>query len=306
MSQEVVYSTYGGTDVLEVVESDPPVPEPGQVRVRVKAAGIQPFDVKQRRGDTADWAPAKFPQVSGSEFAGVVDELGEGVTEPAVGAEVIGWPVGGAHTQYAVARADALVAKPPGMPWEEAGAIGASGQTAHTSLQALDVAAGETVLIHAAAGGVGTAAVQLAKAWGAEVVGTASERNHEYLRELGAVPVTYGAGLVERVREAAPDGVDAALDAVGTEDALRASIDLVGDLQRIGTIAGQEIAPDLGVRILGMKRSTERLAELVRLYAEGKLRVHLHAAFSLDDAAKAHREVETGHVRGKVVLVPSR
>ncbi|NDL59623.1 NADP-dependent oxidoreductase [Phytoactinopolyspora mesophila] len=301
-SRAVTFDRYGEAAVLDIVDVELARPGPGQVRVRVRAAGVQPFDVKLRRGDTADWAPARFPQGGGSEFAGVVEELGDDVTEFAVGDEVIGWAVGAAHADHAVARVAALVRKPSAMSWEEAGALGASGQTAHTSLEALHVSAGETVLIHAAAGGVGTAAVQIARAWGASVIGTASPRNHGYLRELGAVPVEYGPGLVARVREAAPAGVDAALDAVGTEEAMRASADLVTDPGRAGTIAGQELAEQMEVRVLGTQRSAERLGKLVDLYEQGRLRVHIHAAFPLTDAVAAHREVERGHVRGKVVL----
>ncbi|WP_166348495.1 NADP-dependent oxidoreductase [Phytoactinopolyspora limicola] len=303
-SRAVVFDGYGDASVLRVVEMPPPQPGAGRVRVRVHAAGIQPFDVKLRRGDTADWAPARFPQGGGSEFAGVVDQLGPGVTEFAVGDEVVGWAVGAAHADHALARADSLVRKPSALPWAEAGALGASGQTAHTSLQALEVRGGETVLIHAAAGGVGTAAVQIARAWGATVIGTASERNHRYLRELGAVPVAYGSGLVDRVRAAAPGGIDAALDAVGTEEALQVSAELVTDRDRAGTIAGHGLAEEYGVRVLGTERSAERLASLVELCVSGQLRVRIHATYPLAEVAAAHREVESGHVRGKIVLVP--
>jgi enoyl reductase len=303
MSRTVVFDEYGDAGVLKIVDVEPPEPGPGRVRIRVRAAGLQPFDVKLRRGDTADWAPARFPQGGGSEAAGVVDAVGEGVTEFAVGDDVLGGTTGASHAEYAVAKVGDLIAKPPGMPWEQAGALSASGQTAHAALSALGVRTGETVLVHAAAGGVGSMAVQLVKAWGGDVVGTASERNHDYLRELGAVPVMYGEGLVERVRQVAPHGVDAALDAVGTREALDASVELVADRNRIGTIAGQQFVADLGIRSLGLQRSADRLAELVRLYSDGRLRVHVHATYPLDEAAAAHRELETGHVRGKVVLV---
>ncbi|NED97663.1 NADP-dependent oxidoreductase [Phytoactinopolyspora alkaliphila] len=305
MGRAVVFDEYGDAEVLRVVDADPPVPGPGKVRIRVRAAGLQPFDVKLRRGDTADWAPARFPQGGGSEAAGVVDALGDGVTRFAAGDEILGGTTGPAHAEYALAKVDDLIVKPANMPWDEAGALSASGQTAHAALTALGVRAGETVLIHAAAGGVGSMAVQLVRAWGGVVVGTASERNHAYLRELGAVPVTYGDGLVQRVRQAAPGGVDAVLDAVGTREVLDASVELVPDRNRIGTIAGQEFAGDLGIRSLGLERSAGRLAELVSLYDDGRLRVHVHATYPLEDAAAAHREVESGHVRGKIVLTVS-
>jgi enoyl reductase len=300
-NRAVRFDEYGAPSVLKIVDVDAPEPGPGRVLIRVRAAGVQPFDVNLRRGDTADWAPATFPHTGGTEFAGEVTALGHGVTGVAIGDDVIGWAAA-AFADYTSARAESLVAKPPSMPWDEAGALGASGQTAHTSLEALRVTAGETVLIHAAAGGVGTAAVQIARAWGATVVGTASARNHQYLRELGAVPVEYGPGLAGRVREAAPSGIDAALDAAGTQEALRVSAELVADRERAGTIAGHGMAEQFGIRELGTERSAERLAALVDLYTRGLLRVHVHAAYPLTDAAAAHREVESGHVRGKVVL----
>jgi NADPH:quinone reductase-like Zn-dependent oxidoreductase len=187
------------------------------------------------------------------------------------------------------------------MPWEEAGVLTASGQTAHTALGTLGVGHGDTVLIHAAAGGVGSFAVQIARAWGARVIGTASERNHDYLRSLGAVPVVYGPGLVDRVKAAAPEGVSAALDAAG-EEALRASVELVGDRSRIGTIVAFDRVEELGVRAIRSQRSKDRLAELVQLYEQGELKIHVSRTFSLSEAAEAHRIVESGHVRGKVVL----
>ncbi|ALG09847.1 NADP-dependent oxidoreductase [Kibdelosporangium phytohabitans] len=304
MSKAVVFSEYGPPEVLRVVDLPAARPGPGQVRVRVRAAGIQPFDNLFRSGQTAQWVPAHFPQQVGNEAAGVVDAIGPGVTEFAVGDEVLGWVELAAFAEHAVMAVDQLVAKPAGMPWEEAGALSASGQTAHTALRELAVNDGETVLVHAAAGGVGSIAVQLAVAWGATVIGTASERNHDYLRTLGAIPVTYGDGLAERVRALAPDGVHAALDGVATEDSLHTSLELVHDTHRVGTVAFNPIAQRLGVRRLGTQRSTDRLRELTALHTKGALKVAVHRTYSLDEIADAHREVETGHVRGKVVIVP--
>jgi enoyl reductase len=299
----VVFSAYGDADVLHTVEVDKPEPGPGQVRVAVRAAGVQPFDALFRSGAAQRWLPARFPQRLGNEFAGVVETLGEGVTGWSVGAEVLGWAMLACYAEHVVAGADELGPKPAAMPWAEAGVLSASGQTAATALAQLGVGKDDTVLVHAAAGGVGTFAVQIARASGAGVVGTASQRNHDYLRSLGAVPVSYGDGLVERVRAVAPQGVDAALDASGTVEALRASLDLVGDRHRIGTVAFQPAADDLGVRRLSTERSTGRLAELVDLYEAGKLRVVIQQAYPLAQAAAAHRAIETGHVRGKLVLL---
>ncbi|GIN39397.1 MULTISPECIES: NADP-dependent oxidoreductase [Heyndrickxia] len=295
-------STFGPPDVLQVIEFDTPYAGPEQVRVRIKAAGIQPFDVEVRK---SGWAPpgfdVRYPQILGNEFAGIIDQVGDKVTDFSVGDEVLGWALLSCYAEYVVVSADQIVYKPQNMPWEEAGAITASGQTAHTALQELGVDKGDTILIHAAAGGVGTFAVQLAQAWGATVIGTASEQNHDYLRSLGALPITYGPDLAERVRALVPKSVDIAFDAAGDE-ALRASLELVQNKKRIGTIVAFSLAEELGVRQIRSHRTVGRLAELVELYSQGKLKVHIRKAFPLQRAADAHREIESGHGRGKVVL----
>lgn len=301
MKAMAFYST-GSPDVLQIVNFEVPEAGPGEVRVRIKAAGVQPFDTAVRSGG---WAPPgsqiRTPQILGNEFAGIVDQTGEGVTEFAPGDEVLGWAVLSCYAEYVTVPVNQIVRKPRHMPWDEAGAFTASGLTAYTALKELCVGPGDTVLIHAAAGGVGSAAVQLAALWGATPIGTASPQNHDYLRSLGAVPVAYGEGLVERVRALVPDGADAALDAAG-EDALRASIELVPDKNRIGTIVSFELAAQLGVRMIRNQRSAQRLAELTGWYEEGKFRAHVRKTFPLEQAADAHREIEQGHGRGKVVL----
>lgn len=296
-------TSFGPPDVLRIMELDEPEAKRGQVRVRVKSAGVQPFDCAVRsQGWTPPGLSLHFPQILGNEFAGIVDQVGEEITGISVGDEVLGWAMLSCYAEYVVVGVDQIVHKPREMPWEEAGVITASGQTAHTALQELKVSQNDTVLIHAAAGGVGTFAVQLAKAWGATVIGTASPGNHEYLRSLGAIPVAYGDGLIERVRALAPQGVDAALDAAG-DDALLASVELVANRERIGTIISFELGQQLGVRLIRSQRSKERLADLVELYRQEKVNVHVRKAFPLEEAANAHREVEAGHGRGKVVLV---
>jgi NADPH:quinone reductase-like Zn-dependent oxidoreductase len=182
------------------------------------------------------------------------------------------------------------------MPWEVAGGFSAGAQTAHIALREIGVGAGDTVLIHGAAGAVGTVATQLAVAWGATVIGTAAEANHEYLRSLGASPVAYGEGLLDRLRPA-----DAALDAAGGA-ALDASLELVRDRGRIVTLVEHARAAELGVRVTPNLRSAERLAELADLYARDGLRIHVRSSYPLERAADAHREIETGHGRGKIVL----
>lgn len=291
----------GGPDVLRLMEVDTPQAGVGQVRVRVKAAGVQPFDCAVRAGWTPPGAPPGFPRIPGNEFAGVIDEVGEGVAGVAVGDEVLGFDLLNAYAEYLVVPGEHVVAKPAGMPWEVAGGFSAAAQTAHIALREVGVGKGETVLIHGAAGAVGTVAVQLAVEWGATVVGTASEANHDYLRSLGAIPIAYGEGLLERVRAVAPDGVHAAVDGAGG-DALAVSLAVVPDRVRILTLVEHGKAKDLGIRVTPGLRSAARLAELTELYRRGKLRIHVRKAFPLERAAAAHRDVETGHGRGKVVI----
>ncbi|MGH6654804.1 MAG: NADP-dependent oxidoreductase [Actinocrinis sp.] len=302
MARAVVYNSYGGPEVLHVVELPDPEPGPGQVRIRVRAAGVQPADTKLRSGAWQSWAPVTFPGRLGNEAAGVVDAVGPDVDGFAVGDEVLG-PANGAYADTVVASAKMLARKPAALSWSEAGALSASGQTASTVLEDLAIGPGETLLINAAAGGVGLIATQIAVARDVKVIGTASEGNHEFLRSLGAVPVSYGPGLADRVRAAAPGGVDAALDAAGGEG-LAVLLDLVGEPDRVGTIADQAQAAKLGVRSLGTRRSGGRLAELVALAAGGDLRVFIWREFPLDQVAEAHRESEGRHLRGKIVLLP--
>ncbi|MEU6235677.1 NADP-dependent oxidoreductase [Kitasatospora sp. NPDC047058] len=299
----VTVPRFGGPEVLRVTEMPAPAAGQGEVRVRVRAAGVQPVDLAVREGFTPPGATVELPVVPGNEFAGVVDQLGPGSYGWEVGDEVLGFRLLHSHAEFVTLDTSHLVAKPAAMPWEQAGSLSASGQTAHVGLSELKVGKGDTVLVHGASGGVGTVAVQLARAWGATVIGTASERNHDYLRELGAIPVAYGEGLVERVRAAAPQGVDAALDAAG-RGALEASVRLVADKDRIGTIVDYATAGRLGLRQLRGQRTAARLAELVELWEAGGLRLEIAGNFPLERAADAHRLVGTGHVRGKVVLTP--
>jgi enoyl reductase len=302
MTRAVVFDEYGGPDVLRIAQVPDPEPGPGQVRIRVRAAGVQPADTKLRSGAWHGWAPVDFPARLGTEATGVIDAVGTDVDGFAPGDEVLG-PASGAYADAVVADAKQLARKPAALTWSEAGALAASGQTASTVLEDLAVRPGETLLVNAAAGGVGGMAVQIAVAQGVRVIGTAREANHDFLRSLGAIPVAYGPGLADRVRAAAPEGVDAALDAAGG-DALQTSLDLVGKPDRVGTVADAAAAARLGVRRLGTRRSGERLAGLVALAAAGQLRVFVWKEYPLDQAAQAHRESEARHLRGKIVLVP--
>ncbi|MFJ2437778.1 NADP-dependent oxidoreductase [Streptomyces anulatus] len=303
--EAIVYEEFGGPGVLHLERLDPPRPGPGQVRVAVRAAGVNPLDHKIRNGWMEGAFTTPLPATPGAEFAGVVLEAGEGVTEFAPGDEVLGWSATGSYATEALAEAASLARKPDGLSWEEAAVLPVATDTASRVLDELALTEGETLLLHGAGGGVGSVAVQLAVARGATVIGTASPANHDYLRVLGAVPVAYGDGLVERVRELAPEGVDAVFDASG-RGALPASIELRGGTtDRIVTIADGDAA-ELGVAFSsgGGGPSADRLGANARLAETGELRVEIAQVFPLADAASAHALSEGGHVRGKLVLLP--
>lgn len=315
MSQAVVASAYGGPEVLSVIDVDVPEPGPGQVRIAVRAAGVNPFDHKMYSGAFgAD--PAKLPMRLGAEAAGVVTAVGADATGPAgpvrVGDEVIAYRAPGAYAAEVVVAASAVVPKPAGLSWEQAGGLMVAGATAVHVLAAIGLGKGDTVLIHGAAGGVGLVAVQLAVAGGATVVATASPAKHELLRELGAVPVAYGPGLADRVRAAAPEGIRAAADLVGTDEAVDVSVELVTDRSRIATIAGFQRGVQAGIKLLGGGPGADpgtEIREAARLrlteaVTAGRLRILIASRHPLREAAAAHRESEAGHTTGKIVLVP--
>ncbi|SFQ42415.1 NADP-dependent oxidoreductase [Salibacterium halotolerans] len=296
------FSSYGSPSVFRMMEFEDPQASSGEVRIRIKAAGVLPFDRRVRKGWTPPGLSIDFPVIPGNEFAGIIDQVGEGVNGFSVGDHVLGFTVLKSYAEYLVVNPDRIVIKPANMPWDVAGGFSGNGQGAHMALEAIGVGNGDTVLIHAAAGGLGTFASQLAQVWGASaVIGTASKGNHDYLRSLGVIPVTYGNGLVERIRELAPEGVDAALDAAGP-DALRASMELVKNKERIRTMVSSDLAQELGIPSSFGTRSVARISELTDLYAQGKLHIHIRKEFPLNQAADAHRKIENGHGRGKVVL----
>ena len=303
MPRAVVFSEYGSPAVLHIVDQPEPVPAPGEVLVRVKAAGVQPFDAMFRAGHVRQWAPARFPQRLGNEFAGMITGIGDGVAKFKIGDAVLGWSRGDAYADMITVPADQIVIKPECMSWTEASALSASGQTASTALDALSLEEGETLLVHAAAGGVGSFAVQIGAARGVRVVGTASAANHDYLRALGAIPVDYHGDLVAAVRAVAPQGIDAALIAVGGEAPLKSSVALIENRRRIVTVAFEPSAEHYGISRIGTQRSRDRLASLIALYEAGKLQVPVAKLFPLSEAADAHWLIETGHSRGKPVIV---
>jgi NADPH:quinone reductase-like Zn-dependent oxidoreductase len=303
----IAFSEYGPADVLHRQEAPVPEPGPGQVRIAVRAAGLNALDHKIRAGYMEQVFPVTFPHVPGVEAAGVVEALGEGVTGLTTGDQVFGSTATGAYAGYALARADRVALKPGTLSWEEAAALPVAAETSYRVLEILAVQPGETLLVHAAAGAVGVIAVQIAVARGLKVIGTASEGNHELLRSLGVTPVVYGDGLAERVRALAPDGVDAVLDAAGRDDAIGVSIELTGGKERVVSIADAMGAARQGVRFSSgaggdEQRHLPAFEEVLALHAAGTLRIPVHRAYPLDRAADAHRESEGGHLAGKIVI----
>jgi NADPH:quinone reductase-like Zn-dependent oxidoreductase len=299
---KVAYVTVpGGPEVLQVREVPTPAPEQGQVRVRVRAAGVQPFDLSVREGWRPPYAPGDLPPVPGNEFAGVIDEVGDGVTGWTSGMEVLGFSLLGSYAEYVVVDADQIVSKPASMSWEVAGGFTAGAQTAELVWEEVKPRAGDIVLIHGAAGNVGAFAAQLARLRGARVIGTARPEHHDYLRELGVEPVDYQTDLIGTLRSLAPDGVDVVLDCAGRE-ALAATLELAKDLTRTRTVYAHEEGPKVGIATLSGMRSADRLARLVALYAGGELSSLIRSVYPLDRAADAHRELATGHGRGKIVI----
>jgi NADPH:quinone reductase-like Zn-dependent oxidoreductase len=305
MSRIVQFAEYGIPEILRVVDAEPPVPGPTQVRIAVRAAGVNPIDWKIVAGYMRELIPLELPAGVGSDVAGVVDAVGSEVTEWAVGDEVLGRSTTGAFADYALAESADVVRKPAGVSWDVAGSLAGAGGTAYAVLKKLGVKAGETLLIHAAAGGVGTFAVQLAKAQGVNVIGTAGESNQEYLRSLGATPVVYGDGLAERIRAVAPQGVDAVLDASGRGE-IPLSIELTGNPGRVLTLVAFDAAAT-GIQVHAGGSGSElgaALRELAALAGQARLVVPISQTFPLTEAAAALSASMTGHGHGKIAIVP--
>jgi NADPH2:quinone reductase len=314
MARAVRFSRYGGPEVLEILPMEMPVAGEGEIVVGVKAAGVNPVDSKILSGKRNP-VPITSPRVLGSDAAGVVAEVGSGVSDFEVGDEVVGHGLAGAFASAVVGDHGRFRHKPASVSFDEAAAIGIPVSTAYQLLKSLGVTAGETVLIHAGSGGVGQAAIQFAKLWGATVVATASPANHDRLRELGAVPVAYGVGLLERIRAAAPQGVDVVLEAAGTQEALDVSLAVVENRSRIGEIVVPAWAAEYGVTVFsgGLPGSIgpaelalreESIGVVLDLLAQGKFELEIADKYPLDRVADAMQHSATGHVRGKIVLVP--
>jgi NADPH:quinone reductase-like Zn-dependent oxidoreductase len=304
MPQAVRFDRYGGIDVLQVVDVERPVPGPGQVLVRVKATSINPGEAKIRSGALAHLWPSTFPSGEGSDLAGIVEERGEGVTGFAIGDEVFGWTDNrAAHAELVVTETEQLVRKPAGVSWEAAGSLYVAGATAYAMVRAVSVGQGDTVVVAAAAGGVGTIAVQLAKNAGTTVIGLASEPHHQWLSSHGVIPVTYGQGVAERIRSAAGGGVDAFLDTYGG-GYVELALELGVRPERIDTIADPQAAAKYGVKTDGNAAgaSAEVLSELADLVDHGLLEIPIADVYPLDKVQDAYRELEQGHTLGKIVL----
>lgn len=294
------YSRFGGPEVLELVELPDPHPGPGEIRVAVRAVAVNPVDWKMRSGTMG----GELPQTTGREVAGVVDELGDGITDVATGERVFGFAAGGAGAAELALLAD-YAPIPPSLDFAHAASLPVAAETATRTLDLLGVGAGKTVLINGAAGAVGSAAVQIARTRGARVIGTASPSNHEYLRSLGAEPITYGEGLAERVRELAPNGVDAALDAAGG-GALPALVEVASGPEHVVTIADYAGAQQTGARFsggMGTERAVHALKEIGELIEAGAFSLPVAQTFPLDQVGEAHDLSQAGHVRGKLVLL---
>jgi NADPH:quinone reductase-like Zn-dependent oxidoreductase len=307
MSRAVQFDEYGPIEVLKVVDVEDPVAGEGELLVRVKATSINPGEAKIRDGLLDAIYPATFPSGEGSDVAGVVEHVGSGVENFAAGDEIIGWTDSrAAHAELAVVESGHATCKPAGVSWEVAGSLFVAGATAWAAVRAVGAAEGDTVVVAGAAGGVGVFTVQLATRAGATVIGLASERNHDWLRAHGVVPVTYGDGVADRIHEAAPGGVDALIDLVGG-----GYVDLGLQLgvapQRIDTVADFAAVKSKGVKGEGNAAgaSAAVMAELAGLIDAGELEVPIAATYPLERVRDAFAELEKGHTRGKIVLVPS-
>lgn len=295
------YREYGGPEVMSLTEVPLPVPQAGEIRIVVRASGVNPSDWKRRTGMYRDFDEVSFPAGLGVEASGIVDATGPGVTNVSVGDAVFGM---GRDTAAEYAILTHWISKPADMSFKEAAGISVVTETALRSLDVLALKSGETLFVSGAAGGIGTAVVQLAVLRGITVIGSASEKNHDYLRRLGAVPVVYGPGLKERISQLAPEGIDAALDVAGS-GIIPELIEMRGSASRVVSVADFS-AEEYGARFSkGPPENPDAvLQEIIRLFRHVHYTVSVEKTFRLEDAAKAHEVSENSHVRGKLVIVP--
>lgn len=314
MARAIVYTEFGSPDVLHLIEIPDPVAARGEVVVRIEAAGANPIDAKLRGGKRPS-APITEPRAVGFDGAGVVELLGEGVDDFVVGDRVAIRDALGTYASALAIPTEKLAKLPDSVTVAEGAAIGIPAGTAYQALRSLEVSAGDVVLVHAGSGSVGQAAVQFAVAWGATVIATASPARHEQLRELGAIPVAYGEGLLERVRDAAPAPVTVVLDCAGTDEAIETSLALVTDRDRIATIVRGPDAASFGIRAFSggspvpltdqeLVWRAEALPETISLLDAGDFVIDLGPELPLAEAAQAHELMESGAASGKIILVP--
>ncbi len=302
----VRFDEYGGVDVLEVREVEDPHPGSGRVVVAVKAAGINPGEISIREGYLRDRFPATFPSGEGTDLAGLIRSVGVGVTAFAPGDEVLGWSEErSSHAELVSVPAEQLIRKPPSLSWEVAGSLFVVGMAAYASVQAVAPAAGETVVVSAAGGGVGSIAVQLARRTGANVIGLAGEHNHDWLRSHGIVPVLYGDGQAQRIREAAGGTIDAFIDTFGS-GYVDLAIELGVPADRINTIADFAAIERLGVKGQGTHAiaTAPLLAELAGLVADGSVELPIARTYPLEQVRDAFRDLADRRTHGKIVLIP--
>ncbi|MFC4469558.1 zinc-binding alcohol dehydrogenase family protein [Streptomyces xiangluensis] len=302
MPKAYVFTRFGGPETEALVDQDRPSPGPGQLLVSVRAAGVNPVDYKQRNGYARPGqATRELPAVLGNEAAGVVEEIGEGVTGFAVGDAVFGNPVGGGYAEYTLLPVAVTAHKPDSISFTDAAALPVAGATAYDGIRQLDLPAGSTLLITGAGGGVGVAATQIARAFGVKVIGTAGAGKKDFVESIGAVHVPSGPDFVADVRAAAPDGVDAVYDLIGGE-VLEAAAELLTDRTKLITAGGKDIVGRLGGAPVARARTAAILDEVAHLVADGKLNPFVTQTFPLTRAVEALRLVEGGHARGKIVI----
>ncbi len=306
MPRAVRFDEYGGVDVLRVIDIEIPDPGPGEVQVAVKAAGVNPSEGAIRSGAVKAIFPATFPSGEGSDLAGVVRAVGEGVEDLLVNDEVLGWSSArSSHAELVNVPAEQLIPKPPAVGWPEAGGLYVVGVTALGAARSVDAGPGDTVVVSAAAGGVGSILCQLLRIRGADVIGIASDANRGWLESKGVTHVAHGEGLAERIRAVAPHGVDAFIDLFGPEY-LELAVELGVPTERIDTIASHQKAMEIGAKTEGGGEATSarNLAIVADLVATGRIEVPIAATYPLDRVREAYEEVERRHARGKIVLVP--
>jgi NADPH2:quinone reductase len=307
VSRAVRFDSYGDVDVLYLDQVELPFAGRGEVVVAVKAAGINPGEAKIRSGVAKAVFPATFPSGQGSDCAGIVTEVGDGVEGIAVGAEVLGWSEQrSTQADYVVIPAGQVVAKPADLSWEMAGSLYVVGVTAYAAAEAVGAGPGDTVVVSAAAGGVGSVTVQLLTTRGADVIGIASAANADWLRSVGVTPVEYGDDVAERIQAAAPGGVDAFIDTFGPEY-IELALELGVDKDRIDTITAFAAAKEHGVKREGSQSPSDVravLAEMAELVAKGTITVPIASTYPLSDVQAAYTELANGHTHGKIVLIP--